>query len=27
LKQTYSWSEFYTEHDAIIIKFSSKTCH
>jgi len=27
LKQTYSWSEFNAEHDAIIIKFSSKTCH
>jgi hypothetical protein len=27
LKQTYSRSEFHAEHDAIIIKFSSKTCH
>ena len=27
LKQTYSWSEFHAEHDAIKIKFSSKTCH
>jgi hypothetical protein len=27
LKQTYSWSEFHAEHDAIKIGFSSKTGH